>query len=189
VADENPPPGADPAADRRALERMRDALDRVIAGLEPLATALGRLRRLNKRRWVVSYQAALEIERAKLAAFLARSDATPVEVWAWRARAESVAKHFDASQAGRLYAAAPAGGRLTPGPAGRDVADERDEFCYRQEVAGAARRQTLKAVRARPDWPKFDTENGVKDRARAYARRHGLDPPPKRRPGRPRKLK
>ena len=62
--------------------------------------------------------------------------------------------------------------------------DERDRFIYERMCEGAPYKTILAEVNRRPGWAKLGKEQGVEQAGRRYARRMGLDPPPRRRGGR-----
>jgi hypothetical protein len=64
----------------------------------------------------------------------------------------------------------------------RDPAtEERDHYIYEQVMAGVPHKDTMKAVNGHEGWRKVGSPEGIKDRAVAYADRHGLTRPKPRR--------
>jgi hypothetical protein len=99
-------------------------------------------------------------------------------------------------QAVRLERFVAQQGRQTPSPPEakngngtlrRDPATEaRDEWIYPQVMAGIAYAKIITRLGKKPKtWARIETENGIRKAALAYANRHGLPPPPKRKAGRP----
>jgi hypothetical protein len=64
----------------------------------------------------------------------------------------------------------------------RDPATEaRDRYIYDRVMAGVPHKDTMKAVNGHVGWRKVGSPEGIKDRAVAYADRHGLTRPKPRR--------
>jgi hypothetical protein len=63
--------------------------------------------------------------------------------------------------------------------------EDRDQYCYWACVAGTPHKQVVAFVKAMPGWDAL-SESGVRDRAAAYGKRHGLpDLAPRKRPRKP----